>query len=92
MFAISNRSLDPISLTENVKDVSAGGFVSFEGWVRNRLGGSVEVVFAGPSEAVAAMREACWQGPPNARVRGIEDLAEVPEVPPGAGFHQARTL
>ena len=43
-----------------------------EGWVRNRRDGSVEAVFAGPAEAVAAMIEACRRGPPGARVDAVD--------------------
>ena len=35
-----------------------------DGWVRNRRDGSVEAVFAGTSDAVADMIEACRRGPP----------------------------
>ena len=42
------------------------------GWVRNRRDGSVEAVFAGPSDAVAEMIEACRRGPPGARVDAVE--------------------
>jgi acylphosphatase len=42
------------------------------GWVRNRHAGTVEVVFAGPAEAVAEMIDACRKGPPGARVEAIE--------------------
>ncbi|MGX7707700.1 acylphosphatase [Methylobacterium sp. Gmos1] len=47
------------------------------GSVRNRHDGSVEARLAGPAEAVAAMIEACRQGPPGARVQdlAVEDLA-----------------
>jgi acylphosphatase len=44
-----------------------------EGWVRNRRDGSVEAVFAGPAEVVAAMVEACRRGPPGAWVDAIDD-------------------
>ena len=43
-----------------------------QGWVRNRRDGTVEALFAGPAEAVAAMIEACRQGPPGARVDAID--------------------
>jgi acylphosphatase len=43
-----------------------------EGWVRNRRDGSVEAVFAGPDDAVAAAVEACHRGPPGARVELVE--------------------
>jgi acylphosphatase len=39
-----------------------------EGWVRNRSDGSVEAVFAGEADVVAAMIEACQRGPLGARV------------------------
>ena len=45
------------------------------GWVRNRLDGNVEAVFAGPSTIVAAMIEACWRGPPSAHVDSIDQRA-----------------
>jgi acylphosphatase len=46
------------------------------GWVRNRGDGSVEAVFSGSVEAVAAMMEKCRQGPPAARVEKVEILRE----------------
>jgi acylphosphatase len=49
------------------------------GWVRNRRDGSVEAVFAGPSETVAAMIEACRRGPPGARVVEIEEHEAGPD-------------
>lgn len=55
------------------------------GWVRNRADGSVEALFAGRPEAVAAMLAACWQGPPAAQVRRVTpERAEIPAQP---GFH-----
>lgn len=41
------------------------------GTVRNRHDGSVEAHLAGPADAVAAMIEACRQGPPGARVEEL---------------------
>ena len=46
-----------------------------EGWVRNCRDGSVEAVFAGPKEVVLAVIELCRQGPPGARVDGIDQRA-----------------
>lgn len=43
-----------------------------EGWVRNRRDGTVEAVFAGPKESVAAAIEACRAGPRGARVDTVE--------------------
>ncbi|TGE01192.1 acylphosphatase [Methylobacterium nonmethylotrophicum] len=48
------------------------------GSVRNRRDGSVEARLAGPAEAVAAMIEACRQGPPGARVEDVA-VAERPD-------------
>lgn len=42
------------------------------GWVRNRFDGSVEALFVGPADAVDDMIEACWRGPPAARVDAVE--------------------
>ncbi len=46
---------------------------NLEGWVRNRKDGSVEAVFAGPTDAVEAMIEKCRYGPGTARVDAIDD-------------------
>ena len=43
-----------------------------EGWVRNRLDGTVETVVAGPAADVSAMIEACRRGPPAAHVDAID--------------------
>jgi acylphosphatase len=43
-----------------------------DGWVRNRRDGTVEAVFAGSAEEVAAMIEACRQGPAAAYVEAID--------------------
>ena len=47
--------------------------VGLEGWVRNRRDGTVEALFVGPADEVAAMLEACRQGPPGARVEAIDE-------------------
>jgi acylphosphatase len=44
------------------------------GWVRNRRDGSVEALFAGPSDIVGAMIEACHQGPLIARVSSVATM------------------
>ena len=54
-----------------------------DGWVRNRRDGTVEAVFAGDEATVAAMIQACREGPPAARV---VDLDERPADDPGPGF------
>jgi acylphosphatase len=44
-----------------------------EGWVRNRRGGSVEAVFAGPADVVSRMVADCRRGPSSARVENVND-------------------
>ena len=50
-----------------------------QGWVRNRHDGGVEALFAGPEETVASMIEACRNGPPGARVDGIDQCEASPD-------------
>ena len=45
--------------------------LGLRGWVRNRFGGSVEVLATGTADAVGAMVEACRQGPRAARVAAV---------------------
>jgi acylphosphatase len=49
------------------------------GWARNRDDGTVEAVFEGPAEAVAALVEFSAEGPPDAVVERIERYDEQPE-------------
>lgn len=56
--------------------VEAAEKFGLDGWVRNRLDGSVEVLAAGSPPAVEALIAACHRGPPTARV----DLVEVEEA------------
>lgn len=60
------------------------------GWVRNRRDGSVEAVFSGAADAVDAMLSACREGPPLARVDGIE--TEDTDRPAGDGFEKRPTV
>jgi acylphosphatase len=50
-----------------------------EGWVRNRGDGSVEAVFSGPEDDVAAMIAQCRRGPPGARVDAIDQREARPD-------------
>lgn len=50
-----------------------------EGWVRNCHDGSVEAVFSGAEEDVAAMIAQCRRGPPGARVEAIDQREATPD-------------
>ena len=60
------------------------------GWVRNRIDGSVEAVFAGPEPAVAEMLRSCRRGPSFARVERVAEELESGAVEPG--FHALPTV
>jgi acylphosphatase len=60
------------------------------GWVRNRLDGSVEAVASGPTKQIEALVTACTRGPTGARVAHI-DLSAT-ETPSGVGFSLRPTL
>lgn len=57
--------------------------LGLDGYVRNRVDGTVEALVSGPAEAVAAMLEACRHGPSGAQVTAVEvtDGAVPPTVP-----------
>ena len=44
-----------------------------DGWARNRRDGTVEAVFAGPADKVAAMIKDCHNGPRGARVTTVDE-------------------
>jgi len=60
------------------------------GWVRNCSNGDVEALIEGDQQAVEALLERMWDGPPAARV----DHIDVSDRAPGAliGFEQRGTL
>ncbi len=43
-----------------------------KGWVRNNPDGTVEAVFEGSEDAVSEMIRFCHEGPPAARVDGVD--------------------
>lgn len=63
--------------------------LGLDGWVRNLSDGTVEAVFAGPSDAVEEMVAACAEGPDLAQVTGI-DRRRADDPGPG-GFSQRPT-
>ena len=62
MFKLSSEPLDAEQLKTATENPTCGALVTFEGWVRNRRDGSVEAVFAGETDVVAAMIEARQRG------------------------------
>ena len=63
--------------------------LGLRGWVRNRLDGSVEALVTGTRDAVAAMLEACCDGPRGAQVA---EVAVVPDEDDGSfGFRMLPT-
>jgi acylphosphatase len=66
-----------------------------EGWVRNRRDGSVEALFAGPTDVVAELIAACRQGPPTARVDTVKEETQASELNlrlPGERFSVLPTI
>jgi acylphosphatase len=63
--------------------------LGLSGWVRNRVDGSVEALFAGPEEAVDRMLTACQDGPPSAWVSGV--TVSVADDPGPGGFERRAT-
>lgn len=54
--------------------------LALDGWVMNRADGCVEGVVCGSAEALEQLRNFLHQGPPNARVDGV-DWALADETP-----------
>jgi acylphosphatase len=64
--------------------------LGLDGWVRNRLDGSVEIVAVGSAEAVDTLVARCHEGPPAARVDRV-DVEETPGIV-AQGFTQKPTV
>ncbi|MBM3620020.1 MAG: acylphosphatase [Alphaproteobacteria bacterium] len=64
--------------------------LGLRGWVRNRSDGSVEVVAAGPGNALDIFIVACRRGPRAARVEAV-DIEDADETV-GEGFAEIATL
>jgi acylphosphatase len=64
--------------------------LGLRGWVRNRADGTVEALLIGADDAVAAMIEACHEGPFAARVREVR-VSEA-EDDGSAGFRPLPTV
>ncbi len=61
------------------------------GWVRNRLDGSVEAIFAGSKDAVEEMISACHRGSPASTVASVTRSKASVEDLRGGGFLQLPT-
>ncbi|CCE02236.1 acylphosphatase [Bradyrhizobium sp. STM 3809] len=77
---MSDRAIVHVTVRGRVQGVGYRAWVEdqailndLDGWVRNRTDGSVEAVFAGPPDDVAAMVAACRRGPRAARVDDVTD-------------------
>ena len=71
--------------------VSQATHLGLDGWVRNRLDGSVEAVATGPEDAVDDLVEACRHGPRGAAVEGVFVSDADPSEAGPHGFEQAPT-
>jgi acylphosphatase len=54
-----------------------------DGWVQNLADGRVEAVFEGTPDAVAAVVAWCHDGPPRAKVDGVDVRDELPGAEAG---------
>src|SRR5712691_2382220 len=70
--------------------IETGARLGLRGWVRNRRDGSVEALVIGEEDAVAAMIEACREGPFAARV--TEVLVSDAADDGSAGFRPRATV
>jgi acylphosphatase len=79
------RSVRHVTIKGHVQGVWYRGWtvesataLGLHGWVRNRPDGTVEAVFAGASDALDSMIEACRRGPASARVSDVvvTDIAD----------------
>lgn len=77
---------------QSMIDVAAR--LGLQGWVRNRLDGSVEALALGPADAVQALVAWARRGPAAARVERVDvqeaDAAQLPGLPDG--FKQRETV
>lgn len=59
------------------------GKLGLDGWVRNRLDGSVEALLYGEADAVEELVRACRRGPRMAEVSEIDETLDEPPADPG---------
>lgn len=91
-----------VRIQGHVQGVGFRAFVQHEaerldikGWVRNRLNGDVEALFAGPTSAVDSLVALCWHGPDHARVTELSVYEPKPDElsrEPLSGFRLLPTI
>lgn len=64
--------------------------LGLSGWARNRADGSVEILAIGEPAAIAALEQACAEGPPAAHVAAVRRGAGADDG--SRGFRQRETL
>ena len=82
-----SRAIRQVTVTGRVQGVGYRAWVDhqarnhdLEGWVRNRRDGSVEALFAGPTDIVSNMVARCVRGPSSARVDAVQDGTASPDA------------
>lgn len=75
----AGRRAEKVNISGRVQGVSYRAWarararkLGVTGWVRNERNGTVTALVVGDAEAVAAMLEEFWKGPPAARVSSVE--------------------
>lgn len=74
--AIVSGRVQGVFFRDTCARVASG--LGVRGWVRNRPDGTVEVVAEGPRESVDQLLTWCNDGPPRARVAGLDIIDELP--------------
>ena len=64
--------------------------LGLDGWARNRLDSSVEILAIGAADAIAALERACAEGPAAARVTAVRREAAADDG--SRGFRQRETV
>ena len=64
--------------------------LGLNGWVRNRMDGSVEALVQGEEDSISQLIEKCWEGPTAARVKNITSTEVTEKIE--QGFKQEKTI
>ncbi|WP_028878513.1 acylphosphatase [Terasakiella pusilla] len=64
--------------------------LGLNGWVRNRLDGSVEALVSGQAGNVDELTKRCWDGPSAAKVDSVTVTERTETLP--TGFFQEKTV